>query len=235
MEFEKLVIPQHYNHLLQAIILNWLNDRVYATFLHDYGYTFKSRRYKMYTFSSLYGNFERDRVSGKLVYKDGARFTVACVDDKFIEYIAKNIIFSEKVYFYNQRVEIVDVELSDVGIRDKARVVTRSPVTVYSTIQVDGKKWTKYYKPSDEKFIKLLKENLLRKYEAYYQKQPQETIIIRHIGYHPKKAVIDYKGTIINAWKTVFELEGDPELIKLAFDSGLGSKNSMGFGCIGLI
>lgn len=45
-------------------------------------------------------------------------------------------------------------------------------------------------------------------------------------------AIIKYKGTVIKGYSGDFILKGNPELIKLAYDTGLGSKNSQGFGCI---
>lgn len=44
-----------------------------------------------------------------------------------------------------------------------------------------------------------------------------------------------YKERKLDAWITVLELEGDYEILKLAYDAGLGSKNSAGFGCIELV
>lgn len=34
----------------------------------------------------------------------------------------------------------------------------------------------------------------------------------------------------IKAWLGIYRLQGEPELISLAYDTGFGSKNSQGFG-----
>jgi len=47
--------------------------------------------------------------------------------------------------------------------------------------------------------------------------------------------VLTYKGTLIKGYSGRFVLEGDQNLIELALSSGLGSKNSQGFGYIKLI
>jgi CRISPR-associated endoribonuclease Cas6 len=31
------------------------------------------------------------------------------------------------------------------------------------------------------------------------------------------------------------KLEASPELVKFAYDAGLGEKNAMGFGCLGVV
>ncbi|GAI77595.1 unnamed protein product [marine sediment metagenome] len=36
--------------------------------------------------------------------------------------------------------------------------------------------------------------------------------------------------TPIKAWLGTYQIHGKPELISLAYDTGLGSKNSQGFG-----
>ncbi|MEA1964241.1 MAG: CRISPR-associated endoribonuclease Cas6 [Candidatus Aerophobetes bacterium] len=42
--------------------------------------------------------------------------------------------------------------------------------------------------------------------------------------------IIKYKSTIIKAWMETCNLKGNPELISLAYDAGLDSKNPQGFG-----
>jgi len=46
-----------------------------------------------------------------------------------------------------------------------------------------------------------------------------------------KKKVI-FKGTLIVGWEGLFRIEGEGEILKVALESGLGAKNSAGFGCI---
>lgn len=74
LEFDELNLPIHYNHILQAVILKWINDENYARFIHDKGYEFNNRRYKLYTFSRLEGKFNIDKKNKRIIYKDGARF-----------------------------------------------------------------------------------------------------------------------------------------------------------------
>lgn len=47
--------------------------------------------------------------------------------------------------------------------------------------------------------------------------------------------MILYKGTVIKAWEGTFRLLGPQELVELAYDTGLGAKNSQGFGCFELL
>jgi CRISPR-associated endoribonuclease Cas6 len=42
--------------------------------------------------------------------------------------------------------------------------------------------------------------------------------------------MLKFKGTWVRGWMGKYLLEGDPGLLKVAYDAGLGSKNSQGFG-----
>jgi CRISPR-associated endoribonuclease Cas6 len=37
-----------------------------------------------------------------------------------------------------------------------------------------------------------------------------------------------FKNIVVKAWSKIYRLEGSPELIPIAFDTSLGSKNSRG-------
>ena len=41
-----------------------------------------------------------------------------------------------------------------------------------------------------------------------------------------------FKNTVVKAWSGIYERTGPPDLLRLAFDCGLGAKNSQGFGMI---
>lgn len=40
---------------------------------------------------------------------------------------------------------------------------------------------------------------------------------------------------MIKGWLGIYEKDGDPRLLKLAYSAGLGAKNSQGFGMIDVI
>ncbi|MFY9273013.1 MAG: CRISPR-associated endoribonuclease Cas6, partial [Thermacetogeniaceae bacterium] len=47
--------------------------------------------------------------------------------------------------------------------------------------------------------------------------------------------IIYYRDFVIKGWLGIYEIEGDPRLLKLAYSAGLGAKNSQGFGMIDVI
>ncbi|NSW80643.1 MAG: CRISPR-associated endoribonuclease Cas6, partial [Chthonomonadetes bacterium] len=46
--------------------------------------------------------------------------------------------------------------------------------------------------------------------------------------------IVFYKDTVIKAWSGVYEVSLPEPLFRMAMDAGLGSKNSQGFGCMGI-
>jgi CRISPR-associated endoribonuclease Cas6 len=47
-----------------------------------------------------------------------------------------------------------------------------------------------------------------------------------------KKRVVIYKDYVIKGWDGEFLVEGSKELMDIAYNAGIGSKNSQGFGCV---
>ena len=47
--------------------------------------------------------------------------------------------------------------------------------------------------------------------------------------------IVYYRDFVIKGWLGIYEIEGDPRLLKLAYSAGLGAKNSQGFGMIDVI
>ncbi|WP_270474966.1 CRISPR-associated endoribonuclease Cas6 [Clostridium cochlearium] len=233
---DKLEVPIQYNYLVQAMILNWLGDEKYQKFIHDKGYEYNNRSYKMYTFSKLYGKFSVDSKNGTITFFDKVNLIVSSLDTRFIQYLASNVIMEDNLILGKNSVKVNKIETSYNELGNSEKIYTKSPITVYSTLQNADKKKTYYYSPYEEEFSELIRNNLINKYKALYNKFPQnDSFDIRLLSTRkPKESVLNYKGTIIKGWNGEFLIKGSKELLQIAYDAGLGSKNSQGFGCIEL-
>jgi len=118
--------------------------------------------------------------------------------------------------------------------KEKVLVRALSPITVYSTLSTpNGKRKTYYYSPFEEEFETLVIENLNKKYRALTGKEASFSGSVKPFKVSSRnQRIVIYKGTVIKGWDGVYELSLPPELFSLAFEAGLGSKNSQGFGCI---
>ena len=104
----------------------------------------------------------------------------------------------------------------------------------YSTSQKEDKKTTNYYSPWQKAFVDIVHNNLLDKYDLIYgQRLPNSEFSLLPNGSQESKCkkIIEYKGTYIVAYSGIYWLKANPDLIKVAYDAGLGSKNAQGFGC----
>ena len=115
------------------------------------------------------------------------------------------------------------------------KVESLSPVVAYSTVIEGEKKRTQYFSPLEETFGQILRENIIKKYKAIYSENTLEEDSFEVIPIATEKytrSVVYYKNFIINGYNGKFILLGNPTLIQLALESGLGGKNAQGFGCI---
>lgn len=235
IKFDKqMILPIQYNHILQAVILNWLGDENYQKFIHDEGYKFENRRYKMYTFSKLFGRYSIDKINKTITFIDTANFTISSVENKFLNYLINNIITHENIMIGKNAVEVEKVQAIYKKMSQREKIYTKSPITVYSTFKTATSRKTYYYSPMEREFSELIRNNLIKKYIAVFSKEPSDTsfIITPIKNGRLRENLVMYKGFVVKGWSGEFIMEGSQELLTIAYDSGLGSKNSQGFGCI---
>ncbi|MER3447660.1 MAG: CRISPR-associated endoribonuclease Cas6 [Candidatus Dadabacteria bacterium] len=230
-------IPIHYNHHIQSFIYNSISPKL-AAILHDYGFPLEKRRFRLFTFSRILGEYQINKDKEKIVFSSPFRFIVSSVMKEFIEEIAEELIRRESVEILSQRVSLSSIEVSDLSIdRDRLGIKMLSPITIYSTLsRANGKKKTYYYTPFEREFSQLVSENARKKFRAFYEKEPNGEIHLTPLNVNTSnQKIVSYKGTVIKGWMGIYELSGDPKLMKLVYDTGLGGKNPQGFGCFEIL
>lgn len=231
------VIPIHYNHHIQSLLYGSISPRL-AEILHDYGFPLEKRRFRLFTFSRILGEYRINRDKKEMVFSSPFRFFVSSVMREFIEEIAEELMRRESVEICSQRISLNSVEVSDLSInRERLGIKMLSPITIYSTLlRADGKKKTYYYTPFEKEFSQLISENARKKFRAFYEREPDGEIRLTPLNVNTNnQKVISYKGTVIKGWMGIYELSGNPELMKMVYDTGLGGKNSQGFGCFEIL
>lgn len=218
---EPLTIPIAYHYLEQSAIYNLIGGD-----LHDKGVTYGKRNYKLFTFGPFLG--EHKVSNGEITFYDEIAFQIRCHEATLGQTIIRNLnnngIRIGEVTYYSVIVSSTDPEI------DRESVVIRAvaPICAYETLE---DKHTKFYNPGDEKFYSLIEDNFARKYTAAFGVAPEGNIKLSVLSYNDRdKQFTNFKGFYIEAWHGKFRLEGSPEYIKFLFDTGLGCKNSQGFG-----
>lgn len=220
------VLPIGYHHILQSAIYSQIGGE-----LHDKGFQYNKRGYKLFTFGPIEGRYIIDNKS--IIFNDEISFEVRCLIDEvglnFIKNITKNGIRLGKNSYKGVEVTIQNHVIEE----DCITITMKSPICVYATSE---DKRTIYYNPECEEFYSAVKDNFERKYAAVEGCFPTSNIEFNLVKYNERdRYFTKYKGFYIEAWKGVYELSGDPKYLNFLYDTGLGAKNSQGFGMFTVI
>lgn len=234
---ERLIeLPIHYNSIVQGLIYSQVRDEIPQ--LHDEGFEVGGRTFRFFTFSRLFGKIEYLK-GGQIAFRSPVNLRVASPLEQFIVILAKNLLNSESLMLGNTRVCLKS--LSALPLPDfssgKVKVKALSPITTYSTLFTpDGKKKTYYYHPREQEFTDMIEDNLMKKAVYFNKNLDGLPFSMRTLKVNNRDAkIIYYKNFVVKGWLGLYQLEGDPRLLKLAYSAGLGSKNSQGFGMINVV
>ncbi|MGI6468295.1 MAG: CRISPR-associated endoribonuclease Cas6 [Syntrophomonadaceae bacterium] len=233
---KELVLPIHYSHIVQGFLYKNLRDREYSEFLHQTGFTYGRKQFRLFTFSRLLAPFTLYRKQGVIAFRPPIHLIISSPLEPFITDLAETLITSDWSFLGSTVVGVKSISVEkEIAFQDRVQIKMLSPCVAYSTINIEGnRKRTEYYSPWQSRFQEIALSNLLAKYQILYGEPPgndEFKIIPNGNQEHRFKAVINYKGTYIVGYNGIYWLQGNPELIKVAYDTGLGSKNSQGFGC----
>lgn len=232
-----MVLPIHYNNIVQGFIYRNIEDDIFRSFLHDEGFKYEKRNFKLFTFSRLLGKFQMDTEEETITFTPPVKLVVSSIVDEFIENFANSIIKTDNLFLGRTPVYVNKISAYEYKNDCNSGLITMlSPIVTYSTVTIMEKKKTIYHSPTTEVFSKLIYENLKKKYEIIYNDQPDSKFFIEPLNNEDiKMNIIKYHGIIIKGWMGKYRVGGQPELIRIAYETGLGSKNSQGFGCFALL
>lgn len=229
---EDFVLPYDYQYWFQAFLYN-LNNKDFGNFLHNVGYQYENRTFRLFSFSRILEKPKRI-LRDKKCFQFGKQVSwiISTINNPFTQSLLQSIWKSNyRLGRYNVTVTQLCV-LEDMEQTSSVVVRAMSPVTIYSTIALpQGSKRTIYYHPKEKEFSQLICKNLIKKYTAYYQKLPDSSELkVQTLG-KVREVVSYYKKFMIKGYLADFQLEGSQELIEMALCTGVGSKNSQGYGC----
>ena len=224
----ELRLPINYHHILQSMIYRNVAEEVkYGNFMHNEGYAYENRRFKLFTFGPIKGKY---RIEGRdIIFLEDMTYEIRSVDDYFLKILKSNIEQNGLTYM-KQHIDEVSVEIKDITIEtDELMIELISPIVQYRTDEETGK--THYFSPCEEEFELAINQNFKKKYKAYYGIEPDSDIrlVVREVSIRDKY-VTKYKGFYITGWKGKYSLYGKRKYLDFLYQAGLGAKNSQGFG-----
>lgn len=227
-----IVLPIHYNHIIQGFIYHNIDDKL-SLFLHNKGYMNNGRTFKLFTFSNI---LKRGRKINKdFNFGKKIAIIVSSPIDDFCKSIANSMLQNDDLILGRNSIKVEQIELfSDNLDMEEIIVETLSPIVMYSTLfKKDGKKFTYYYQARENEFERLIGENLVKKYNAFYNEDIKPRIHIEIMAKGTiRQNLVYYNNFIVKGESGKFIIKGDNRLLQMGLDAGFGGKNSQGFGCV---
>lgn len=195
--------------------------------LHDDGYRYDKRRFRLFTFSEINGPHKI--ADSNIVFYDDVFWEVSSCDKEFIEqiseYFANNKINYNGQYYSNVECLMMNRKICT----DEIIINMMSPIVAYQTDAVSRKKT--YYSPLDDEFYTLVSDNFIRKYHAYTGNYPDGNVDISVLNVDSRdKCVTKFKDIYMTGYKGIYKLSGKIEYLDFLYQVGIGSANSQGFG-----
>lgn len=244
------ILPVNYHYLVSSWIYRTLGnaDHEFATQLHQQGYDFGGKKYKLFTFSALQPRwFDLNKKERSFIltqaptilelsfYMDEAlqHFVIGLFKDQRFRLASSNF----KADFEVRSIEVLPKPV----FQDTMRFHLQTPLCI--SHDVEGEKYAQYLHPEDEAFGMLLLQNLVRKQLATTAiPQPAHSLDadpLFDLSYNfkilstPRSKLLSIKDTKVRGYLFDFELSAPAELLELGFFAGFGEKNSslgMGMG-----
>lgn len=232
----EVVLPRINLNIVQSFVYNIFSPER-ARFLHECGYQYQKKKFKLFTFSWLEG--KKKRIEEKrIVFESPVKLVLSSPLTPVLEDLANGALKKEKLRLGNNNLICHSVKvLKEPRSTGDMRVKALSPITCYSTMyKKDGTPYTVYYSPLEEEFKELIHNNLVKKFSLVFPEAnlPKSKVEIKPIG-NPRLQVALFRADDprpIKGWWGNFHIAGPKELLSVAIEAGLGAKNSAGWGCV---
>ena len=226
-----LTLPLGHHAALQGFIYHLLRENTsYADFLHDEGYPDGAHKFKLFVFGSLKGKHSIS--NKKITYYDKVSLEVRSPKKDFCNIIMQALQTADSMQLFHQEIYLSNCVFSKHIITESdVNIIMQSPITLSTTYYENEKKKTRYISPVDSDFLSAFAHNIESKYRAAFQKDLPSVITIEPIEFNDsQKYVTKFNNIYITSWKGAYRMCGDPEILTFLYDSGIGSRNSQGFG-----
>ena len=185
------------------------------------------RAFRHFVFGRLHGLYER--VPEGLRFSQGVSLEVRNVQGRFVQLLMNSLQPGSVHRLGRNRLTVSELRLEDRHITaDEIGIRMDSPVTVHQTLP-DGS--TFFPDPFDPEFGRLLAVNAARKWISLYRSDPPGGLAVIPLEVTGRdKVVTRYKDFFLTGWRGSYLLHGEPAVLDLLYQTGLGSRNAQGFG-----
>lgn len=227
LEADAIALPINYRPLIHGMIYRLLSAHPdYSEYLHDRNGTGRARSFKGFTFSQLTGNYA---ISGhEIAFRGPIHLEIRSYEPVCAALLRDALARTDAIALGSASLKLTCCELRDAHVlQPDALIRMRSPVVAYRTLE---NRQTEFFAPDQPRFYAALVNNARKKWQYYRGDAPFEFGILPCFSALPKKQFSTFKGTYITGWYGQYAIRGTPEVIDMLYQTGLGAKNSEGFG-----
>lgn len=230
---DNIVLPIAYRYFIQSMIYHTLESQPgFSYFMHNKGYSGEERSFKLFSFSPLRGNYSvKDK---KITFSDTVSLEIRSTVPEIIESLLKALSEGNTVNIGRNTLTVESCTLKNKTLyKSEAEITTVSPIVAYVTKDSTNRI---FFSPDEDEFYSLIINNAKRKWISAGYDESEFDLSIEKTSRKPiRKEVTEFKKSRITAWHGSFVLRGNPEVIDFLYQTGLGSKNSQGFGMFEII
>lgn len=230
---EPITLPWDYRTVMTKATYAILKaaDPDYCDWLHERGFRWDKRTYRLFVYSDLmpaHWNFSPEGLADVR----WMTWQIGSPDQRFVEAFVAGLKRTRgQLELFSTPVEVVDMVRMEAPERGSGLPFrTVSPIAV-SIGDPNRSRHPVYLHPDQPEFIEALRRNLITKWQAFHQREWSGGEFDLRV-WNPRRKLVRVFDTDVRAWHLCLQMWGDEELIRFAYDAGLGIKNSQGFGMI---
>lgn len=243
-------IPINYQYELSSAIYRVIErgNMDFSAFLHDEGYRFGNKPFRLFTFSRVFLDKQRVHVNQGRIEHLGtnAEVYVSFLIDQAAEEFIKGLFLGQQ-FFLGDQISGINFQVSKIEGTTPVYFQRSMHYRCVSPILIKEKRATggeNYLDPSHPKYGELLIQNLISKWAAQSMAGVETNVSsYQNLEYRFRPLGKVYKNGVVIKQMTPqeskligysfeFILEAPEELHEIGYYSGFGHLNSQGFGCV---
>ncbi len=236
-------IPLNYQYECSAVIYKILSksDEEYSRWLHDNGFRLDGKQFKLFTFSRLHIPLWKIQGTNLQLLSDTIEWEISFLPERSTQEFIQGL-FREQTFELGNRDAKVKFTVRNIELMPSPAFTETMQFECLSPMCLNYKRdnggYT-YIDPENPAAAELIKLNLLNKFKAFTGEEFSPAIFPFEFKVltKPKSALVTIKANSpeeskIRGFLCRFQLTAPAELMKIMYESGIGGKNSLGFGMV---
>lgn len=236
-------LPFNYQYELSAVIYKILAnaDQSFAEWLHDNGFVADKKIFKLFSFSRLQIPQYRTEGSFMKILSETAEWYLSFLPERSTQEFIQGV-FREQQFELGNRQARIRCRVQSIEMLPLPQFTEQMSFRTLSPMCVTLKRENgtdEYVAPDHPMAKELIRQNLLEKYKASTGNDfPDNDFAFDFkVTSQPRSSLVTIKADTpqeskVRGYNCRFQLTAPEELMRIAYDCGIGSKNSLGFGMV---